>query len=116
MPVGPFRCFATVKVNSVNEDVSLKKISENYYQNQLDTLDRECCVETIEDQRCAICFNDESKAVLMDCGHGGLCKRCAIFLLTNKKCCYLCRSNIKLVYELSSNTQVKAKIEAISLP
>lgn len=40
---------------------------------------------------CLICYEKQPDAVLMECGHGGLCYDCAIDIWKKNGECYLCR-------------------------
>ena len=45
--------------------------------------------------QCVICFDHEADAVLVECGHGGLCADCAVLcwdaLASGRRKCPLCR-------------------------
>ncbi|CAD8177612.1 unnamed protein product [Paramecium octaurelia] len=53
------------------------------------------------DSKCIICCERPPNAVLMTCGHGGICYQCAIQMAQKNKECFLCRQNIKMIYEIS---------------
>lgn len=41
---------------------------------------------------CVICFENQPDAVLMNCGHGGICHKCAVELWKKTDgLCHLCR-------------------------
>ena len=45
-----------------------------------------------EDGDCQICMSNAADAVLLECGHGGLCYACAVRLLKGTtRACPLCR-------------------------
>ena len=54
--------------------------------------------ETPQDKTCLICFDKETDAIFMDCGHGGVCYECAIEIWKSTNECHLCREPIKSVY------------------
>lgn len=58
---------------------------------------------------CFMCDYDKSDAVLMECGHGGICHACALQLWKTSSQCHLCRSPIShvLKIELPSSNYVK---------
>lgn len=58
---------------------------------------------------CFMCDEHISDAVLMECGHGGLCHACALQLWKTSSQCHLCRSPIShvLKIELPSSNYVK---------
>ncbi len=45
---------------------------------------------------CALCMEGAPDAVLMECGHGGICTKCARKILRARKCCPMCRENVWL--------------------
>ncbi|CAD8181872.1 unnamed protein product [Paramecium pentaurelia] len=53
--------------------------------------------------KCIICCEKVSNAILMNCGHGGICYQCAVQVAQNQKECFLCRQIIKQIYEIDQN-------------
>ncbi len=53
-----------------------------------------------EQTTCALCFDASGDAVLMECGHGGICFRCGTRLLRMKGSCPLCREAVVLVLRI----------------
>ena len=49
---------------------------------------------------CALCFDLPSDAVVMECGHGGICFRCGIKLMKMKENCPLCRNSVSLILKI----------------
>lgn len=45
---------------------------------------------------CLICYDKLPDAVLMECGHGGLCYECSVDIWKKNGECYLCRQVINL--------------------
>eukprot|EP01017_Pseudomicrothorax_dubius_P028053 TRINITY_DN3307_c0_g1_i2.p1 TRINITY_DN3307_c0_g1~~TRINITY_DN3307_c0_g1_i2.p1 ORF type:complete len:574 (+),score=118.49 TRINITY_DN3307_c0_g1_i2:64-1785(+) len=43
---------------------------------------------------CLICYEKQADAVIMNCGHGGLCHGCAVESWSKNECCYLCRESL----------------------
>ena len=60
---------------------------------------------------CTLCLTSVANAVLMKCGHGGLCKPCAITMMQSERPCFLCREEIQYVYEVNSRAVVKATVQ-----
>ncbi|CAD8171415.1 unnamed protein product [Paramecium octaurelia] len=50
--------------------------------------------------KCIICCEKPSNAILMKCGHGGICYQCAIQMAQKQKECFLCRQIINFIYEI----------------
>ena len=115
------------------QNVRLKKVSDNYFRT-IDDEDLRPCTEphrqdvpeihlgrfecsvsfacdTSRLGLCGLCLTAEANAVLMSCGHGGLCKGCAITMMQTSRPCYLCRGEIVYVYEVNSKAIVKAKVQ-----
>jgi Zinc finger, C3HC4 type (RING finger) len=60
-----------------------------------------CCDP--EDGLCTICYDAAATCVLMDCGHGGYCWRCAHLLFVRPPGeCPVCRAPVQQVLELDS--------------
>ncbi|CAD8077321.1 unnamed protein product [Paramecium sonneborni] len=60
-----------------------------------------------KDQNCFNCCQNDSCAVYMPCGHGGLCIKCATEWFTEKQECLICRKPVESVVkviESNSNT------------
>eukprot|EP00828_Plagiopyla_frontata_P030454 TRINITY_DN3966_c0_g1_i3.p2 TRINITY_DN3966_c0_g1~~TRINITY_DN3966_c0_g1_i3.p2 ORF type:complete len:131 (+),score=13.63 TRINITY_DN3966_c0_g1_i3:3-395(+) len=47
-----------------------------------------------QNAQCLICFDKYPDAVLMECGHGGVCRECAEDIWKKSSECYLCRQKI----------------------
>eukprot|EP00347_Sterkiella_histriomuscorum_P001522 403371709 len=60
---------------------------------------------------CDICCQDKADAVIMPCGHGGLCFLCAFTLSKQTRNCHLCREIITKIYQmkLQPNTHQNSK-------
>ncbi len=56
-----------------------------------------------EEALCYICENNVSDAILIDCGHGGVCCECAIKSIEQKNECMECRKSVKSIYKIENN-------------
>ena len=56
------------------------------------------------DKKCSICCEHEANAVLMDCGHGGICINCANALLRHGAACHMCRAAISQVLKIKGGS------------
>ena len=65
------------------------------------------------DKKCAICVEGLCNAVLMDCGHGGICTFCAEFLLSSKGKCHMCRAEISQVLKIKIKKSKIVKVVGI---
>ena len=50
------------------------------------------------DSQCFICYTYDADSVLSDCLHGGLCRRCAEFIVKSHSVCSLCRKKSEAIY------------------
>ena len=51
---------------------------------------------------CYVCVEREANAILMDCGHGGICYDCAVSMICQKNECMECRKPVKTIYKIVS--------------
>jgi hypothetical protein len=49
---------------------------------------------------CDMCVENPSDAVIMDCGHGGICYNCSLELWKTVGMCHMCRSDISQVLQI----------------
>ena len=64
---------------------------------------------------CCICFDQKPDAVIMECGHGGICYDCGRHLLvTEPHVCHLCREDIVYVLKMDLSTVYSNFIKVIS--
>eukprot|EP00299_Pterocystis_sp_00344_P008662 c3373_g1_i1.p1 GENE.c3373_g1_i1~~c3373_g1_i1.p1 ORF type:complete len:477 (+),score=90.38 c3373_g1_i1:147-1577(+) len=64
-------------------------------------------IEPDDDSCCYICMGNPSQAVILECGHSGLCFDCACQLIRKPDAqCPLCRQPISLVLQLASRIVV----------
>ena len=52
---------------------------------------------------CSICCTKPCDAILMECGHAGICYECACEMCKNIKKCHICRDIIKRILQYGSN-------------
>ena len=66
-------------------------------------------------KECCICFDQKPDAVIMDCGHGGICYECGKHLLaSDPHVCHLCREEISYVLKMDLSTVYSNFIKVIS--
>ena len=53
-------------------------------------------------EMCLMCFDGEPDAVIMGCGHGGVCYDCVLKSWEKKDKCYMCRGNIESVLKVQN--------------
>lgn len=49
---------------------------------------------------CNICIENESNAVVMECGHGGICYECSLGVWKATGVCHMCRLPISQVLQI----------------
>eukprot|EP01017_Pseudomicrothorax_dubius_P041250 TRINITY_DN6574_c0_g1_i14.p1 TRINITY_DN6574_c0_g1~~TRINITY_DN6574_c0_g1_i14.p1 ORF type:complete len:486 (+),score=41.22 TRINITY_DN6574_c0_g1_i14:77-1534(+) len=82
------------RLESIKFDDKAKHLSEFVRSGSLNRHEQ-------SNSNCLICYEKPANAVIMDCGHGGLCIDCAIESWTKKDCCYLCREKVSKVLQVS---------------
>lgn len=66
-------------------------------------------------KECCICFDSKPDAVIMECGHGGICYECGKHLLASEPhVCHLCREDISYVLKMDLSTVYSNFIKVIS--
>ena len=69
-------------------------VSSSAYLDDLDDDDE-------DETKCAICFSGPRDAVLLECGHGGICYTCARRCLRKKgRECPMCRAPVEQVVQI----------------
>lgn len=48
----------------------------------------------LDEDICVVCYNNESNAVIMNCGHSDICEDCAKEIWLTSKLCYMCQQPI----------------------
>ena len=52
----------------------------------------------VEASMCCICYENPANAVVMQCGHGGICSECGLGILSsNFRLCHLCRQPLSFI-------------------
>jgi hypothetical protein len=76
------------KRRSESMEISKREVKEG--ENQLPAGDwAEMCKK-----KCIICFESQSDAVFMNCGHGGICTDCSTAIWKRADVCHCCRNPI----------------------
>lgn len=66
---------------------------------------------TVEEEECIVCYDRKATCVLLECGHGGFCRKCAcILMLRPPHECPTCRAHIEQVVELDVESQAPAPV------
>jgi len=69
---------------------------------------------SLTQKECCICFDSKPDAVIMECGHGGICYECGKHLLANDPhACHLCRKTINYVLKMDLSTVFNDFIKVI---
>jgi len=59
--------------------------------------------EKDDDKTCIICCENSADAVIMGCGHGGVCYKCALESCQKSDKCFMCRKKIEKVLHIATN-------------
>ena len=59
--------------------------------------------EPSEEKLCYICYGSPPNAVLMNCGHAGICYECAMMMMEKNSKCMECRGDVAAVYKVDVN-------------
>ena len=69
----------------------------------------------LEKASCCICFSNLANAVIMNCGHGGICYECGKSILQSNVClCHLCREPLLFVLQLDLQNSFQNFINVVS--
>lgn len=62
---------------------------------------------------CTVCCIENSCAVFMSCGHGGLCYQCSVYIFLKQCVCHMCRTPIESIWQVEpkGNGLFEAKLE-----
>ncbi len=70
---------------------------------------------SITQKECCICFDCKPDAVIMECGHGGICYECAKTLIgVEPRVCHLCREGIGYILKMDLSTVYQNFFKVIS--
>ena len=69
-------------------------------RSHTDRLQYESLEINIEVERCLICADKYANAVIMGCGHGGVCFECAVKMQQKAGACPICRGKIEKILKL----------------
>lgn len=58
-----------------------------------------------EDSECIVCYDQKPNIIHDPCGHGGLCKGCALEYIRNEDTCMFCRTKIQKLYLIEYSKQ-----------
>lgn len=70
--------------------------------------------EPQEEELCNICFTDPPGAVLLDCGHGGICINCAIDSMKKNNHCLFCRAKVIQIIEIDTKEVRKGLFKVLN--
>jgi hypothetical protein len=59
--------------------------------------------EKDDDKICIICCENQADAVIMGCGHGGVCYKCALESCQKSDKCFMCRKKVEKVLHIATN-------------
>ena len=72
--------------------------------------------ETDDESKCFVCWGREWDAILLECGHSGLCVECAVKLWDETRRCPLCRQSFTAVMRVVSSSAAEVSPQPSSIP
>ena len=70
--------------------------------------------EEFKVDRCKICCLNNSNAVVMQCGHGGICFECAVKMWETSRKCHMCRGPISKLLKIELEDQPTVPIQGVN--
>jgi len=83
-----------------NHNSGGNKSNNNSYLEMMNRCDLDQLKENEESNLCYLCYEQESDAILMNCGHGGVCYKCVVPLIKKKNQCMECRSVVDSIHKI----------------
>ena len=71
--------------------------------------------KSAKDDVCYICCEDKANAILMNCGHGGICYPCATYLIKKKNECMECRGEVATIIKLEADHKVSDIVKGVEV-
>ena len=95
----PFNQPRVEQPNTKDTILNLFRVNANYYSSNSQPAQPAVAAEKREegDELCTICINEPTNCIILECRHGGICKKCALDMLRKSSCCPFCRSPITKV-------------------
>jgi len=113
------------KVATQQESSSPRKVIESHFKRHLSAednyftkisaTDRVQKSNTEEETLCYLCFEGLPNAVLLNCGHGGICYECAVALIKKKNECMECRKPVEMIYKVDPNPKLSNIIRGVEM-
>ncbi len=72
--------------------------------------------EMDDESQCFVCWGREWDAILLECGHSGICVECAVKLWDETRRCPLCRQSFSAVMRVVSSNDVEVSAQPPSIP
>jgi hypothetical protein len=95
----------TLSVKNEEKDKKSEESKEKQKESQ------DLCNKIEDKNICSICCSKDSDAILMNCGHGGICFDCCCALWMKYKKCYICRGEIKIVMQFKQRNISTVEIQ-----
>ncbi|CAG9310228.1 unnamed protein product [Blepharisma stoltei] len=107
----------SAKFDNINSDICFQNLENNRHKRAASTnvkdikkitlgkensglIPRHSSDMSFANKTCVMCCENLCNAVLMDCGHGGLCYECSLKLWKNQGICHMCRNEINQVLQI----------------
>jgi len=97
------------------EDIRRKKTTKTIiHKKQISSINKGSQKSITSNIVCIICCERDANAVIMDCGHGGICYKCCIKQWKNGDDCYICRKKIREILQISIDENNKGNFIIVS--
>ncbi|CAD8091005.1 unnamed protein product [Paramecium sonneborni] len=94
----------------IQQEQHIKRNKTDQDQPKLSNRNSLTEINSDKDTQCFNCYQSESCAVYMPCGHGGLCIKCATEWFTEKQECLICRKPVESVVKILQSEQNKVQV------
>ena len=113
----------SIKIQKEGEISFFKRISPTFFiltkkksVRSQDTIEEEMNSSRstgIEEPLCYVCETNSPDVILVDCGHGGMCKDCLLLSMKKNNNCMECRRPVRCIYQIKSEEAKTGIVEAV---
>jgi len=100
--------FCGKKQYSVDDKYALELAAEGEIEYKIGVNDE-------ESELCYLCFENAPNAILLNCGHGGICYECGIIIVKKNNECMECRKEISSIYKVDPKNRKRNIIHGIEI-
>jgi Zinc finger, C3HC4 type (RING finger) len=110
VPSSPSPVFPIIFEKVTEYPTKMKKVSQCFYTlsaTDSESEGSEIPLESYDENGkfCTICCVSQSDSIFMNCGHAGICYKCACETWKSFKKCYICRAKIEKILQFQPNDE-----------